>query len=383
MDRGKAPFGEQHRDSGSGCSSSEQPCSPLLSSADNAQAMADDRRLYTLLREELTLAGCFRVSPLHTGLSMTAVMGLAGAAYAGLLAGPHWPMRLILCALYAFASVQAGFIGHEIGHLGIARRPFRSAVLGSLFMSVLGGVAFTYFGERHRKHHRHTNVFALDPDVRCAGSSVCPQSVHAKGASGMWITANQEWLMLPWIFLLAFGLKLEGCIYCLRRGRWADREKAALILHAAILIGAPALLLGVWPALLNYTILTACAGPYLAAVFYPNHIGVEGLGGEASEPFLRRQLVTTRNIAGGRLLNVLCGGLNHHIEHHLFPAISSRCLTRAAAITRLFCRRHDLPYREQSWRQGAGEVLAQIQRMSRLARELRRNVAAPALQDQV
>src|SRR5690348_16779533 len=167
MDRGNAPFGGPHLDSGNVSLSSEQPCSPNLSNAVNEQARADDQRLYTLLQDELKVAGCFRVSPLHTGFSMTAVVWLAGAAYAGLLAGPHWPMRLLLCALYAFASVQAGFIGHEIGHLGMRRRPVRSAVLGSLFMTVLGGVAFAYFGERHRKHHRHTNVFALDPDVQC------------------------------------------------------------------------------------------------------------------------------------------------------------------------------------------------------------------------
>ena len=35
--------------------------------------------------------------------------------------------------------------------------------------------------------------------------------------------------------------------------------------------------------------------------------------------FVRRQVITSRNVAGGWFTNVSLGGLNFQIEHHLFP----------------------------------------------------------------
>jgi fatty acid desaturase len=365
-----------------GSSPNEEFCGNARPDEKHAQAISDDRRLYFQLREELVAAGCFADSQRKTTLMRISVSALASAAYGGLLAGPHWTVRIVLCALYAFAAVQGGFIAHELGHRAAMRKDLWSTILARFFMTVISGIAFAYFSDRHRNHHLHTNVFASDPDIQCAGSSVCPESVATKGAVGLWITANQGWLIWPWILVLGFALRIDGCVYCLRHSRRLFGEQFALLLHICGLIILPAMLMGVWPALLNYALWTACAGPYLAAVFYPNHIGVEGLGADAAEPFLLRQLVTTRNIAGGHLRNLLSGGLNHHIEHHLFPGIPCQHLGEAGEITRSFCRQHGLPYREQRWRQGVAEVLDQIRNMARLARTVRRDSTVPAWQDQ-
>lgn len=37
--------------------------------------------------------------------------------------------------------------------------------------------------------------------------------------------------------------------------------------------------------------------------------------------FLRRQVLTSRNVDGGALTDVFMGGLNYQIEHHLFPSM--------------------------------------------------------------
>jgi fatty acid desaturase len=383
MNRGIAPVAKPPRDLRMGGSSlNEEFCGNARPDEKHAQANSDDRRLYVQLREELAAAGCFAASQRKTALKRIWVSALAAAAYGGLLAGPHWMMRIVLCALYGFAAVQGGFIAHEIGHRAAMRKDRWSAIFARFFMTVIGGVAFAYFWDRHRSHHLHANVFASDPDIQCAGSSVCPESVATKGPAGLWITANQGWLIWFWILVLGFALRIDGCLYCLRHSPRLLSERVALSLHICGLIVLPAMLIGVWPALLNYALWTACAGPYLAAVFYPNHIGVKGLEADATEPFLLRQLAATRNIAGGHLRNLLSGGLNHHIEHHLFPGIPCQHLTHAGAITRAFCHRHGLAYREQYWRQGIAEVLDQIRKMAGLARAIRQETAVPAWQDQ-
>jgi fatty acid desaturase len=64
--------------------------------------------------------------------------------------------------------------------------------------------------------------------------------------------------------------------------------------------------------------------------------------------FVRRQVITSRNVAGGWFTNVLLGGLNFQIEHHLFPNMPRPNLSRAQSIVKTFCAEHDLSYREDS-----------------------------------
>jgi fatty acid desaturase len=53
--------------------------------------------------------------------------------------------------------------------------------------------------------------------------------------------------------------------------------------------------------------------------------------------FLRRQVLTSRNVRGGPFVDVLLGGLNYQIEHHLFPS-----MPRPAAPLPAHCRAYRL-----------------------------------------
>jgi linoleoyl-CoA desaturase len=56
-------------------------------------------------------------------------------------------------------------------------------------------------------------------------------------------------------------------------------------------------------------------------------------------------MVTTANFAPrNRLLTWYVGGLNHQIEHHLFPKVCSRHYPALSVIVRRVAARHGLPY---------------------------------------
>ncbi len=63
------------------------------------------------------------------------------------------------------------------------------------------------------------------------------------------------------------------------------------------------------------------------------------LTGEQRLDFLRRQVLTSRNVRGGWFTDVLLGGLNYQIEHHLFPSMPTVHLRRAQVIRRQYSRR--------------------------------------------
>jgi fatty acid desaturase len=93
--------------------------------------------------------------------------------------------------------------------------------------------------------------------------------------------------------------------------------------------------------------------------------------------FVRRQVTTSRNVAGGWFTNVALGGLNFQIEHHLFPNMPRPNLSRAQGIVKAFCAEHGLSYREDSL---AGSYRQTIQnlRAGAAAASQPRLVMAPA-----
>jgi fatty acid desaturase len=89
-------------------------------------------------------------------------------------------------------------------------------------------------------------------------------------------------------------------------------------------------------------------GVYLGASFAPNHKGMPILRRQDEHDFLRRQVLTSRNIRGNWLTDLALGGLNYQIEHHLFPSMPRPNLRRSQPLISEFCRQHGLPYAQAS-----------------------------------
>jgi fatty acid desaturase len=51
-------------------------------------------------------------------------------------------------------------------------------------------------------------------------------------------------------------------------------------------------------------------------------------------------------VRGGRGVDLLLGGLNHQVEHHLFPSMPRPNLRRARPLVAAFCAEHGIRYVE-------------------------------------
>src|SRR5690606_26167989 len=90
----------------------------------------------------------------------------------------------------------------------------------------------------------------------------------------------------------------------------------------------------------------AVFGVYMGASFAPNHKGMPILPHDSKVDFLRRQVLTSRNIKGGFFVDIFMGGLNYQIEHHLFPNMPRPHLRKANEIAREYCETHNIPFTE-------------------------------------
>ena len=199
------------------------------------------------------------------------------------------------------------------------------------------------------------------------------ESALEKRGLGWLVTRYQAVLIWFLVSLQGFSLKIDSLRFMCREPRRARVDWLVLPLHAAFWIGLPAMVLGIQGAAVNYLLLTWFTGSYLGAIFLVNHIGTEVLGPDDNDmSFFEQQITTTRNLGASRIADFLFGGLNNHIEHHLFPTLPRAGLRRARTITREFCRRHDILYRETNWLGAAGEVSRFFREVTESARIIRR-----------
>ncbi|MCO1660960.1 acyl-CoA desaturase [Pseudonocardia sp. S2-4] len=297
----------------------------------------------------------------------------AATIAAFLLLGDSW-WQLLVAVAAAFGSGQTALLAHDVAHRQVFRTRRPSAVVGRLLGNVGVGMSYGWWTDKHTRHHANPNHEGLDPDVE-PGALVWTEE-QARGSRGVlrFLNRHQATLFFPLITLAAVDLRRASLQALLTRGgRRVPVRGLELGLIAAHLLGYVAALFLVLPPGLAVAFLVvhqALFGLYLGSVFAPNHKGMPLL--QSTEPtrmdFLRKQVLTSRNVRGGRLtdrpLHVLMGGLNHQIEHHLFPSMPTANLRAARDVVRGYCAEIGVPYHEtgliRSWR----ESLAQLRTAS-------------------
>jgi len=163
------------------------------------------------------------------------------------------------------------------------------------------------------------------------------------------VTRYQVWLYLPMLTLEGLNLSYSSVKAVLEPGLRHRRLEAVLL--ALHLVGYVALLAATltWAqALVFFAVHQAVFGVYLGCSFAPGHKGMPVLGPEQAADPLLRQVLTSRNVRGGRLVSIAMGGLNYQIEHHLFPSMPRPSLPRAQHVVRRFCAERGVSYEEAS-----------------------------------
>jgi fatty acid desaturase len=113
----------------------------------------------------------------------------------------------------------------------------------------------------------------------------------------------------------------------------------------------------------------AVFGVYMGASFAPNHKGMAIIPAGVKLDFLSKQVLTSRNIAGGWFMTQFMGGLNHQVEHHLFPNMPRPQLAKARVMVREHCIANDLPYTEVGLFRSYGIVIRYLNEVGLSARD--------------
>jgi fatty acid desaturase len=304
---------------------------------------------YTQLSRQIKQAGLLerRRGWYATKIGINLLLLASGwVAFAAL--GESW-WQLVTAAYLAIVFTQLAFVGHDAGHRQLFRSRHANDLAGLLHANLLVGISFDWWVGKHNRHHSNPNHEDLDPDISITALAFTVDQASAKHGLVRLIARYQGWLFFPLLLLEAAHLHLATSKAILRgSGRANTVEGLLLLAHVAGYVTALVLVLSPLQAVAFIVVQQGLFGLYLGCAFAPNHKGMPTLTDADELDFLRRQVLTSRNVRGSWLVDLVLGGLNYQIEHHLFPNMPRPNLRRAQPLVRAFCQYHGLDYTEAS-----------------------------------
>lgn len=328
-------------------------------------------RSYTQVSQVVKELGLLRRAPVFYALVGAALaLCLAGCVAGFVLLGQSW-LQLLIAAALGIVLTQVAFLAHEAAHRQILSSGPANDRLARILAAGVVGISYSWWDSKHSRHHANPNRVGKDPDIEVDTISfLVEDAVQARGIR-RFITRRQGWFFFPLLTLEGLNLHAHGIRHLLSRQPVKKRglELALITTRLAVVIVPVFLLLPLGMAFAFLGVQLAVFGVYMGASFAPNHKGMPVIDANARLDFFTKQVRTSRNINGGWWATWIFGGLNHQVEHHLFPSMARPHLSRARAVVRDYCKGAGIPYTETSvWRSYA-IVIDYLNRVGLAARD--------------
>jgi fatty acid desaturase len=337
---------------------------PVSASTQQSSRGSDYARLSRLVRQ----AGLLDLRTGHYAWRITITLGLLLGGWAAfLLVGDSW-WQLAVAVYLAVMFTQLGFLGHDAGHRQISGSRRVSYVLGILLGNLGIGLSYGWWVSKHNRHHANPNTEGADPDIMMKALAMTARQASTSSGLSRIIFLRQAYLFFP--MLLGEAASLHVASVRALVGRGSQRRPAEVVLLGLHIAGYLAVVFAVLSppkAIIFILIQQGLFGLYLGASFAPNHKGMPILQPEDEHDFLRRQVLTSRNVRGGWFTDLALGGLNYQIEHHLFPSMPRPNLRRSQPLISDFCRREGLPYCQTSLMGSYAQTLGYLNAVGRQA----------------
>lgn len=326
--------------------------------------MENPNHLFSELDARIRAEGLLDWSP-YFYIFCIAAIGVLIAASIMILTHVHsfW-IQMANALLLAFSFGQLGFFLHDVGHGQVVGARWHRWL--GLWFSLMLGWSLSWWIHKHNRHHAFPNQMGKDPDIDFGLLAFSESQANQKTGVMRAVVRHQAALFVPLLAFESWNLRVASIGY-LMHGRTTEKYLLLFLIVAHVVLYAWLLIafLPVSWAIAFAAVHWAALGIYLGLTFAPNHKGMPIVNPGSLKGFLEQQMYTTRNVRGGWLTDVLTGGLNYQIEHHLWPSMPRKRLKRAAVIVEAFCRTHGLRYHAVSARKSYGEVFKNFSRIGK------------------
>jgi fatty acid desaturase len=323
---------------------------------------------YAELSRTIKLAGLLRRRHGYYATKFAVNALLLGAGWTVFVVlGPSW-WQLVTAAYLAIVTTQLSFIGHDAGHRQIFESKRANDIVGYLH-GALTGLSYGWWIGKHTRHHANPNQEGEDPDIQIAALSFSVEQAVSRQGFLRWTTKYQAFLFFPMLILEGINLHVAG-VRAIVKGKVkaTGLEFTLLVGHIVVYLAAVFVVLPPLQAVVFVAVHQGIWGLYMGCSFAPNHKGMAIVGAEEKLDFLSKQVLTSRNVRGGRVTDFVLGGLNYQIEHHLFPSMPRPNLRQAQVLVREFCDRRNIPYIQAGAFNSYAEVIRHLHQVGQALR---------------
>ncbi len=276
---------------------------------------------------------------------------------------PQWAL-LLLTVLIGIGMAGVGMnVMHDSNHESFSNKKWVNKIMGSSIY-ILAGNVYNWKVQHNVLHHTFTNIQGHDEDIDAG--RIIRFSKHAK-----WFKIHQfqkyysiflyGLLTINWAITTDFKQMRKYLKRKLSYGKFPNpaTEWTTLIVTKLIYyfmwIVLPIMVLDIawWKVLIGFFVMHYTAGIILSVVFQLAHIvpvaemPLPDKEGNLEHTWAVHQLYTTTNFApNNKFISWYIGGLNHQVEHHIFPQISHIHYGKIAKIVKETALEFNLPYHE-------------------------------------
>ena len=276
-----------------------------------------------------------------------------GGSYGGLLLAPTLAAALLAALSLALAASALGFsVFHDANHGTLFRHPSWNLKAARLCSVLLGPSRHFWVHKHQGLHHRQPNVLGWDDDLETRGrlrlSPACPWQprFHRQELKALLYYGLNT---VEWLFWKDFRCLLRGGLNEWHACELSKQQRTEFLvckgLYFLWFVAPPFLVLPLPWAVIGFIIFHFVLSWVLAVVFQLAHLtpGMEFDGVRAEDDWALHQLRTTADFAtGSRLTTWFTGGLNHQIEHHLFPNVAHTHYAGLGPVVRSIAQRHGI-----------------------------------------
>ncbi len=299
-----------------------------------------------------------------------------------LLAMPFW-LHIVLSIVMGIGMAGVGMnIMHDGNHGAYSSKNWVNKIMGGSIY-ILAGNVYNWQVQHNVLHHTYTNIIGHDEDLD-AGRVIR----FTKNAQWLPFHKYQQYysiflyglLTINWCLTTDFKQMKEYLDRKLSYGEAPNERNLWIglviskIVYFSFWLIIPLMMLTWWKVLIGFFVMHYTAGMILSLVFQLAHVVEETDNpipndvNEIENTWAIHQLFTTANFAPKNwLVNYYTGGLNHQIEHHLYPNISHIHYNKIAEFVKQTAAECNLPYHE--FKTMTGALVAHIRHLKDLGEE--------------